>query len=1147
MKNLYTNPNSKPTGRKERRRCVLVWMMFLLFAMAADVQASGTLAPPRRVRLTVNTPDNGFNYPNAMTSLGLLPGDIIEVPAGDYAFLYLGNIKGTAESPVQVINVGGQVRLGVNNKASAGGTVLAVSTCSNLEISGSGTPGVEYGFDINGRNTTGGTLTGIYLGQGSTDVDVHHINIHDVSSFIVAKTTQSCNNPQWLDGAFTMRNVKIHKIRGRNAAYEGFYIGNTNYLYTPGGCPEMRSHWLENLLVYDNDLETMGQDGIQISLARGPNNKVYGNRLVGYGKLRNDAHGYGILCGGGSSLEIYNNNIYDGYFAAVTIFGSGLSKVYNNLIRNIEVEEGVSAYDKIPSGVEPGLFGPALAYVYNNTIINTNRNQDAIKIYASLTTVPHQVYNNLMIVNGTAYDTPEKGIYARGAQPVLIQNGNNLQMADINAAGFVNVAGSDFHLTATSTSVDKGRDMPELTFDLDNYARPSNGKYDIGAYEYRSTPPNVAPAANAGGDQTVLLPATTATLDGSASRDSDGTIASYNWAKVSGPAGGNLSDAAAIKPTLSALQAGTYVFELTVTDNLGASGKDQVSITVNDAPNQAPIANAGLDQTVALPLSSTTLDGSGSRDNDGTITYAWTKISGPAGGNFTDVAAIKPIVTSLQAGTYVFQLTVTDNKGATASDQITVNVTSASNQAPIANAGLDQTVALPLSSTTLDGSGSRDNDGTITYAWTKISGPAGGNFTDAAAIKPIVTSLQAGSYVFQLTVTDDKGAIASDQMTVNVTSAANVPPTANAGPDQTLSQPVSSATLDGSASSDSDGTLTYNWTKTSGPSGGTFNDATAVRPVVSGLQAGTYVFQLTVIDNNGATAADQVSITVLAAAGKPVANAGPDQQFNLPRNTATLDGSASSDAQSRITGYRWVKMSGPDVKFSDPNAAVQQVSQLAEGPYVFQLTVTNEAGQSATATTKVTVLPAPNKAPVAVQGNFTLELPKSMVEVDGSASYDEDGKVTGYAWEQLSGPRTALIWNKQDAKTAISNLLLPGDYIFRLSVTDNLGAKGFKDFSILVLKDKNEQGEAPIVIFPNPVVNMLHLSIQMPAGETKLQLQFFNTQGMLVGTDQISGEGRVRKDINVSGLTAGIYLLKITGSQGYTYTHRFAKVTSAGN
>ena len=1053
MKNLYTNPNSKPTGRKERTRCVLVWMMFLLFAMNADARTSGTLAPPKRVRLTVNTPDNGFNYPNAMTTLGLLPGDIIEVPAGDYAFLYLGNVKGTAENPVQLVNSGGQVRLGVNNKASAGSSVMSVSTCSNLEISGSGALGVEYGFDIYGQNSTGGKLSGIYLGQGSTDIDVHHVNIHDVSSFIIAKTTQSCNNPQWLDGAFTMRNVKIHKIRGRNAAYEGFYIGNSNYLYTPGGCAEMRSHWVENLLVYENDLELMGQDGIQISLARGPNNKVYGNRLVGYGKLRNDAHGYGILCGGGSSLQIYNNTIYDGYFAAVTIFGSGLSKIYNNLIRNIEVEEGVSVYDKIPSGVEPGLFGPALAYIYNNTIINTNRNQDAIKIYDSMTTVPHQVYNNLMIVNGTDYDTPERGIYARGSQPVRLLNGNNLQMADINAAGFVNVAGSDFHLTATASSVDKGREIPEVTFDLDNYARPGNGIYDIGAYEYRSAPPNVAPAANAGGDQTVQLPATTATLDGSASRDSDGTIASYNWAKVSGPAGGNLSDPAAIKPVLSALQAGSYVFELTITDNLGATGKDQVTITVSDAPNQPPVANAGLDQTVALPLSSTTLDGSGSKDNDGTITYAWTKISGPAGGNFTDAAAIKPIVTSLQAGTYVFQLTVTDNKGATATDQMTVSVTAASNQ----------------------------------------------------------------------------------------------PPTANAGPDQSISMPASSVTLDGSASSDTEGAVAYNWTKVSGPGGGTFNDATAVRPVVSGLQGGTYVFRLTVTDSNGATATDQVSVAVLTPSGKPVANAGPDQRFNLPRNTATLDGSASNDTLSRITAYRWAKMSGPDVKFSDPNAAVQQVSQLSEGTYVFQLTVTNEVGQSAAATTNVTVLPVSNKAPVAVQGNITLELPKNMVEVDAGGSSDEDGKVTGYAWEQLSGPRAALIWNKQDAKTAISNLLLPGDYMFRLTVTDNLGATGFKDFSILVLNDKNAQSEAPIVIFPNPVVNIMHLSIQMPAGENKLQLQFFNMQGVQVGTDQIIGEGRVRKDVNVGGLTAGIYLLKITGSRGYTHTYRFAKVTSAGN
>jgi len=68
-----------------------------------------------------------------------------------------------------------------------------------------------------------------------------------------------------------------------------------------------------------------------------------------------------------------------------------------------------------------------------------------------------------------------------------------------------------------------------------------------------------------------------------------------------------------------------YQFELTVTDNSGATGKDTMQVTVNPAPNKIPTANAGADITITLPTNSTILNGIGT-DIDGTITnYQWTK------------------------------------------------------------------------------------------------------------------------------------------------------------------------------------------------------------------------------------------------------------------------------------------------------------------------------------------------------------------------------------------------------------------------------------------------------------------------------------------------------------------------------------------
>lgn len=94
---------------------------------------------------------------------------------------------------------------------------------------------------------------------------------------------------------------------------------------------------------------------------------------------------------------------------------------------------------------------------------------------------------------------------------------------------------------------------------------------------------NVAPAANAGPDQTVE-PWVTVTLDGSGSSDPDGTIASYAWSQSSGTAVA-LSGTGATRTFSSpaALADQALVFSLTVTDNSGGTNTDTVSITVKAA------------------------------------------------------------------------------------------------------------------------------------------------------------------------------------------------------------------------------------------------------------------------------------------------------------------------------------------------------------------------------------------------------------------------------------------------------------------------------------------------------------------------------------------------------------------------------------
>lgn len=90
-------------------------------------------------------------------------------------------------------------------------------------------------------------------------------------------------------------------------------------------------------------------------------------------------------------------------------------------------------------------------------------------------------------------------------------------------------------------------------------------------------------------------------------------------------------------------------------------------------PNQIPTSNAGSDNTVQLPTSSVTLIGSGS-DVDGNISgYSWLQTSGPAA-TISSPSTSTTSISGLTASTYSFQLTVTDNAGATAKDQVQITV-----------------------------------------------------------------------------------------------------------------------------------------------------------------------------------------------------------------------------------------------------------------------------------------------------------------------------------------------------------------------------------------------------------------------------------------------------------------------------------------
>ncbi len=646
-----------------------------------------------------------------------------------------------------------------------------------------------------------------------------------------------------------------------------------------------------------------------------------------------------------------------------------------------------------------------------------------------------------------------------------------------------------------------------------------------------AAPPNQAPIANAGANRTITLPTSSVNLTGSGT-DGDGTIATYRWQQVTGPSTSALSATNTANITVSNLQAGVYTYRLTVTDNDGATATDDVTVTVNGAPNQAPVANAGVNRTLTLPTNSVNITGSGT-DADGTIaTYLWQQVNGPSTAAFSATNTAATTISNLQAGVYSFRLTVTDNDGATDTDVMTVTVNNAANQPPSANAGANMTITLPTSSANLAGSGT-DADGTITaYLWQQVSGPSTSTLSASNTAAITVSNLQVGVYTFRLRVTDNDGATDTDDIIVTVNNApANQSPNAAAGANRSITLPTNSTSLSGAASSDPDGTIaTYLWQQISGPSASTLSATNAAGITVSNLQAGVYTYRLTVTDNDGATATDDVIVTVVAPANQaPVANAGANRAITLPTNSTSLSGAASADADGTIATYLWQQLSGPSAStLSATNTAAISVSNLQAGSYTYRLTVTDNDGATATDDVTVTVNSLPNQAPIANAGtNLVISLPTTSANLSGSG-IDADGTIAGYQWQQISGPTASTLSATNTANITVSNLQV-GTYIYRLTVRDNDNATGTDNVTVTV--NNAPPNQAPIA---DAGANR---TITLPTNATSLSgAGSSDADGTIVSYlwQQVTGPSASTlsatntQNINVSNLQGGVYTYRLT-------------------
>jgi RHS repeat-associated protein len=189
--------------------------------------------------------------------------------------------------------------------------------------------------------------------------------------------------------------------------------------------------------------------------------------------------------------------------------------------------------------------------------------------------------------------------------------------------------------------------------------------------------------------------------------------------------------------------------------------------------------------------------------------------------------------------------------------------------------------------------------------------------------------------------------------------APNQAPNVNAGPNQSITWPTNTVTLNGIATDDGlpNNTLAISWSKVSGPGTVTFGNPSAAISTATFSTVGSYVLQLSANDSQ-LSSSSQVTITVYPAVQ---VSAGSNQNITLPVNFLTLNGSASGGGLPLITS--WSTVSGPgSVAFASVGSPVTTAAFTAAGVYDIRLTATNgETTVSADAT--ITVNPPANTPP----------------------------------------------------------------------------------------------------------------------------------------------------------------------------------------
>ncbi len=244
--------------------------------------------------------------------------------------------------------------------------------------------------------------------------------------------------------------------------------------------------------------------------------------------------------------------------------------------------------------------------------------------------------------------------------------------------------------------------------------------------------------------------------------------------------------------------------------------------------------------------------------------------------------------------------------------------------------------------------------------------------------------------------------------------------------------------------------------------------------------------------------------------------------------TVNFNASGSTDQDGEITGFYW--------DFGDGTTNTgQQLTHTFEdaGEFTVTLTVNDDKDSTDTASKVISVTVPENQLPIADAGSDrTITYPVDNIKLFGRGS-DPDGEIVAYAWEQVSGPKQAVIMNPGDSVVEVSQLT-PGEYLFQLTIEDDREGKATDEVRVIVEEEVRVNALPVAYAGEDRTITLPADTIVLAGTGTDADGAIITYQWSYLGTDELKLEGENSTSLVVSYLTPGVHTfqLEVTDNDG---------------